>query len=125
MEGPRVMIINEFASSGGDSLPFMFRAAGLGTLVGKRTGGAAVGGGGRDLLDGGRITIPDWGNYDPLQGTWTPENVGVAPDIEVDIRPTEWRAGRDPQLERAVQVALERLPKSRPSVGRPRFPVYR
>ena len=125
MDGPRVMIINEYASSGGDSLPFMFRAAGLGPLVGKRTGGAAVGGGGRSLLDGGSITVPDWGNYDHRTGIWTPENVGVAPDIDVGVTALDWRAGRDPQLERAVQIALQDLQKRPPAKGRPKYPVYR
>ncbi len=126
IEGPRVMIINEFASSGGDGLPFMFRAARLGTLVGKRTGGAALGGNGKELLDGGRMTVPDWGHYDHTKGTWTAENLGVSPDVEVDIMPADWRAGRDPQLERAVQVALEDLKKNPPRKNiRPKFPVYR
>jgi tricorn protease len=89
IEGPRVMIINEFCSSGGDSLPFMFRAAGLGTIVGKRTLGAKVGGGGRNLIDGGKVIVPDWGHYDHTRGVWDVENFGVPPDIEVDILPAE------------------------------------
>jgi C-terminal processing protease CtpA/Prc/Tol biopolymer transport system component len=125
IEGPRVMIINEVAGSGGDSLPFMFRAARLGTIVGKRTLGAAVGGAGNSLLDGGRMTIPDWAHYDHTKGVWTAENLGVPPDIEVDILPSDWRAGRDPQLERAVQIALEELQKNPRSNKRPKFPVYK
>jgi C-terminal processing protease CtpA/Prc len=125
IDGPRVMIINEFSFSGGDSLSFMFRAARLGTLVGKRTGGGALGGGGKNLLDDGRMTIPDWAHYDHAKGAWTAENIGVSPDIEVDISPADWRAGRDPQLERAVQVALEELQKNPRSNKRPKFPVYR
>jgi tricorn protease len=126
IEGPRVMIINEFASSGGDSLPFMFRAARLGTLVGKRTGGGTIGGGTRNLLDGGKVTISDWASYDHTKGVMTAENLGVPPDIEVDISPADWRAGRDPQLERAVRVALEELQKNPPPRNkRPKFPVYR
>ncbi|HKQ72770.1 MAG TPA: PDZ domain-containing protein [Blastocatellia bacterium] len=125
IEGPRVMIINEVAGSGGDSLPFMFRAARLGTIVGKRTLGAAVGGANNSLLDGGRMTIPDWGHYDHTKGVWTAENLGVPPDIEVDILPSDWRAGRDPQLERAVQIALEEMQKNPPRNKRPKFPVYK
>jgi tricorn protease len=125
IEGPRVMIINELCSSGGDSLPFMFRAARLGTLVGKRTTGAGVGGSGKELLDGGRMTVPDWGHYDHTKGVWTAENLGVPPDIDVDFLPADWRAGRDPQLERAVQVALEELQKNPRTNKRPKFPVYR
>jgi tricorn protease len=125
IEGPRVMIINEVAGSGGDSLPFMFRAARLGTIVGKRTQGAGVGGGNKSLLDGGRITIPDWGHYDHTKGVWSAENIGVPPDIEVDIQSSDLRAGRDPQLERAVQIALEELRKN-PKVNKhPRFPVFK
>jgi C-terminal processing protease CtpA/Prc len=126
IEGPRVMIINEISSSGGDGLPFMFRAARLGTLVGRRTGGATVGGGGKELLDGGRMTVSDQGSYDHTKGVWTAENLGVPPDIEVDILPADWRAGRDPQLERAVQIALEELRKNPPPDNkRPKFPVYK
>jgi tricorn protease len=126
IEGPRVLIINEFSFSGGDSLSFMFRAARLGTLVGKRTGGGAIGGGGNNLLDGGRMTVPDWAHYDHTKGAWTAENIGVSPDIEVDISPADWRAGRDPQLERAVRVALEELQKNPPPRNKhPKFPVYR
>jgi tricorn protease len=124
IEGPRVMIINQFCVSGGDSLPFMFRAARLGTLVGKRTGGGTVGGSDKNLLDGGRMTVSDQGSYDHTKGVWTAENIGVQPDIEVDILPADWRAGRDPQLERAVQVALEEMKKTTPVNKRPKFPVY-
>src|SRR5262249_39620095 len=115
----------EYSSSGGDSLPFMFRGAKLGTLVGKRTGGAGVGGGGKNLLDGGRMIVPDWGHYDPTKGDWTAGNYCVKLDIKGDILSADWRAGSDPQLERAVQIALEDLPKNPPSSKRPMFPVYR
>jgi tricorn protease len=125
IEGPRVMIINELSSSGGDSMPFMFRAAGLGTIVGKRTLGAKVGGGNRGLLDGGALTVPDWGHYDHIKGVWGGENFGVPPDIEVDILPVDWRAGRDPQLERAIEIALEEMKKFTPRDKRPKFPIYR
>ena len=125
IEGPRVMLINEMCFSGGDSLPFLFRAAKLGTLVGKRTGGGAVGASDKSLLDGGRLTVPDWGHYDHTTGAWTAENTGVPPDIEVEILPMDWRAGRDPQLERAVQIALEELQKNSRVSKPPRFPVYR
>jgi tricorn protease len=126
IEGPRVMIVNEASGSGGDSLPFMFRAAKLGTIVGKRTLGAGVGAAGMDLLDGGRLAVPDWGHYDHTRGTWTAENQGVPPDVEVALLPSDWRAGRDPQLERAVQIALEELQKNPPTRSkRPKFPTYK
>src|SRR5215470_6707516 len=71
----------------------MFRAARLGTLGGKRTLGAGVEKAGKNLLDGGIINVPDWGHYDHTKGVWTAENLGVPPDIEVDILPADWRAG--------------------------------
>jgi tricorn protease len=125
IEGPRVLIINELCGSGGDSMPFMFRAAGLGTIVGKRTLGAKVGASSKDLLDGGKMNVPDWGHYDHTGGVWGVENFGVPPDIEVDILPADWRAGRDPQLERAVRVASEEMKKTTPVNKRPKFPVYK
>lgn len=125
IDGPQVMIINEFSSSGGDSLPFMFRAAKLGTLVGKRTGGATIGGGSHELLDGGKIIISDWASYDHTKGVLTGENRGISPDIEIDISPADWRAGRDPQLERAVHVALEQLKKNPRINKRPKFLIFK
>jgi tricorn protease len=108
--GPKVMIINEAAGSGGDLLPYMFRALEIGPLVGTRTWGGLVGiWDTPSLMDGGRITAPRGGFYD-LNGEWAVENEGVAPDIEVEQTPRDVIAGRDPQLERAVQEALRLLP---------------
>ncbi|HEY0405077.1 MAG TPA: PDZ domain-containing protein [Pyrinomonadaceae bacterium] len=128
MPGPRVMIINEFAGSGGDTLPWMFRQAGLGTLVGQRTYGAGIGGylSLPELLDGGAISAPNRAFYNPKKGVLDIENNGVAPDIAVEITPADWRAGRDPQLEKAVQVALEALRRSPPvAPKRPQYPSYK
>ena len=112
------MIINEYAGSGGDYMPWMFRRAGIGPLVGKRTWGGLVGiGGYPPLIDGGSVTAPHFAFYSP-EGKWEVENRGVAPDIEVELDPKLWRQGRDPQLEKAVEVvmeALERIPRRRPS----------
>ena len=107
--GPKVMLINEMAGSGGDMLPYMFRFKKIGPLVGKKTWGGLVGiwdvpG----LLDGGYMTAPRGGFYN-LQGEWDVENKGVAPDIEVEMEPKIIRQGRDPQLEKAVQTALDML----------------
>lgn len=123
--GPKVMIINEFAGSGGDALPWYFRKAGLGPLVGKRTWGGLVGiGGYPTLLDGGRVMAPHWAIYG-TQGEWEVENVGIAPDIEVELDPKAWRAGHDPQLEKAVEIALESLKNNPPpKPKRPAFPNY-
>ncbi len=107
--GPKVMIINDAAGSGGDLLPYMFRLRGIGPLVGTRTWGGLVGiWDVPPLIDGGFITAPR-GGYFNNDGEWDVENVGVAPDIEVEQLPAEVIAGRDPQLERAIEVCLELL----------------
>jgi tricorn protease len=124
--GPKVMIINQFAGSGGDAMPWYFRKAGIGPLVGMRTWGGLVGIGGYPILmDGGRITAPRWAIYG-LNGAWEVENHGVAPDIEVEQDPKLLREGHDPQLERAVKEVLELLAKNPPQTfQRPDYPVYR
>ena len=107
--GPKVMIINDAAGSGGDMLPFMFRLKGIGPLIGTRTWGGLVGiWDVPPLIDGGQITAPRGGFYN-LQGEWDVENEGVAPDIEVEQEPKLVNKGHDPQLERAVKAALELL----------------
>jgi tricorn protease len=110
--GPKVMIINESAGSGGDALPYYFRVAKLGPLVGTRTWGGLVGTiGVPQTIDNGGMTAPDLAFYD-LQGKWAVENEGIAPDIEVENTPAEVIRGRDPQLERAVAEALDLLAKN-------------
>ena len=107
--GPKVMIINDAAGSGGDLLPYMFRFRGIGPLVGTRTWGGLVGiWDVPPLIDGGAITAPRGGFFD-LNGEWRVENEGVAPDIEVHQTPAEVIAGGDPQLEAAVAEALRLL----------------
>ena len=125
--GPKVMIINEMAGSGGDALPWMFRKTGIGPLVGKRTWGGLVGHytNPGDLLDGGFTGTPDLAFYNP-NGTWDVENHGVPPDIETELDPQAARAGRDSQLERAVEVVMDLLKKNPPppSPHHPGFPNY-
>jgi tricorn protease len=123
--GPKVMIINEFAGSGGDWLPWYFRRTGGGKLVGKRTWGGLVGiYGFPGLIDGGMVTAPILAFWTP-EGEWLVENVGVAPDVEVELDPKAWREGRDPQLEAAVALVLEELEKNPlPTHERPAFPDY-
>lgn len=107
--GPKVMIINESAGSGGDALPYYFHMRKLGPLVGTRTWGGLVGTlGGPATIDGGSITAPSLAFYN-LKGEWDVENIGVSPDIEVENTPAEVIKGHDPQLERAVQEALKLL----------------
>jgi tricorn protease len=110
--GPKVMIINELAGSGGDALPQFFRRRGLGKLVGKRTWGGLIGiydypG----LMDGGFFTSPRMAIFSP-EGEWEVENVGISPDIEVEMTPKLVIEGYDPQLEKAVDVVLEELEKN-------------
>lgn len=120
--GPKVMIINENAGSGGDLLPYMFRHAEIGPLVGKRTWGGLVGTWDTPpLLDGGIMIAPRGGFFD-LNGEWAVENEGVAPDIEVELIPKDFAAGRDTQLERAVQEAL-RLLEANPMEFKPEPPA--
>lgn len=123
--GPKVMITNEVAGSGGDMLPWMFRQAGLGPLVGKRTWGGLVGiGGTPTLMDGGLVTSPNVGFFSP-QGQWDVENHGVAPDHAVEQDPALVAQGHDPQLEAAVALALQALASAPPAAPRrPPFPVY-
>jgi tricorn protease len=107
--GPKVMLINETAGSGGDALPYYFRAREMGPLIGTRTWGGLVGTlGTPPTIDGGGITAPTLAFYD-LAGRWAVENEGVPPDIEVEYSAEEVIAGHDPQLERAVREALRLL----------------
>ncbi len=107
--GPKVMIINESAGSGGDLMPWMFRNMEIGPLIGTRTWGGLVGiWDVPPLVDGGSITAPRGGFYN-MDGEWAVENEGVAPDIEVEQLPKQVAAGRDPQLEAAVKECLRLL----------------
>ncbi|MDH3493137.1 MAG: PDZ domain-containing protein, partial [Acidobacteriota bacterium] len=110
--GPKTMIINEYAGSGGDLLPWLFRQAKVGKLVGKRTWGGLVGiYAYPQLIDGGGVTAPRVA-FRNLQGDLDVENKGVAPDVEVDLDPKMWRQGRDTQLEEAVEVTLQELERN-------------
>jgi tricorn protease len=122
--GPKVMIINEMAGSGGDALPWMFRKTAIGPLVGKRTWGGLVGHytNPRDLLDGGVTGTPNLAFYNP-NGTWDVENHGVPPDFDVELDPQAVRQGHDPQLEKAVEVVMDLLKKNPPPPA-PHHPPY-
>jgi tricorn protease len=120
------MIINGYAGSGGDAMPYYFRKAKLGPLVGTRTWGGLVGGlGGWPLLmDGGVVSVPGCGFYNP-GGSWEVENYGIAPDIQVELDPKTVRQGRDPQLEKAVEHLMAELKKNPPKeYKRPPFPNH-
>jgi tricorn protease len=123
--GPKVMIANEVSGSGGDALPWLFKQAKLGTLVGKRTWGGLVGISEIPvLMDGGHVTSPSVAFFSPA-GEWDVENHGVDPDVTVEQDPKSVSQGHDPQLEAAVQIALRELaahPQMQPA--RPAYPDY-
>jgi tricorn protease len=123
--GPKAMIINQSAGSGGDAMPWYFRKANLGTLVGVTTWGGLVGiGGYPTLIDGGSVTAPRYAIYG-LNGQWEVEGHGVAPDVEVEELPKDVAAGHDAQLERAVAIVMQQLkehPAQEPPI--PPYPNY-
>ncbi|HVS65473.1 MAG TPA: PDZ domain-containing protein [Thermoanaerobaculia bacterium] len=121
--GPKVMLIDETAGSGGDLLPWMFHQLDLGTLVGKRTWGGLVGVLGFPILmDGGFITAPNLAIW--TEDGFVVENVGVPPDVEVEQWPADVIAGRDPQLEKAIEIVLEQLEADPPpSPEKPPYPI--
>jgi tricorn protease len=126
IRGPKAMIINEYAGSGGDAMPWHFRQAKVGVLVGKRTWGGLVGffGPGESLMDGGTVTAPSRGFWTP-NNDWEVENHGVAPDVEVEQDPKAVREGRDPQLEKTVALLLADLEKNPlPKYKKPSYPNY-
>ncbi len=121
--GPKVMLINEYAGSGGDSFPWTFRAAGAGKLIGRRTMGALVGlNSGLTLIDNGSVTAPETGIYDLKTGLLAAENVGIEPDIEVDMRPDLVAQGKDPQLDAAIKHLMEELRRLPPKTRRKDLP---
>ena len=122
--GPKTMIINEYAGSGGDLLPWLFRENKVGTLVGRRTWGGLVGiYNYPTLIDGGAVTAPRVA-FRNLNGELDVENKGVPPDVDIDLDPRMWRQGHDVQLEKAVEVTLAAAQKNpkRPANGP--FPNY-
>jgi tricorn protease len=122
--GPKVMLIDETAGSGGDLLPWMFRKFSLGKLVGKRTWGGLVGIlGFPTLMDGATVTAPNLAIF--TEDGWVVENVGVPPDIDVEQDPAAVAAGKDPQLDRAIEVVLKELAENPPPKppAMPPFPV--
>jgi tricorn protease len=124
--GPKVMLANEQSGSGGDALPWLFKQAKLGPLVGKRTWGGLVGIGPiPTLMDGGQVTSPSVAFFSP-KGEWDVENHGVDPDYDVDQDPKLVSEGHDPQLEKAVSLALDELKKNPPppTPEHPEYPNY-
>lgn len=125
--GPMVAITNEAAGSDGDIISHVFKLMKLGPLIGKRTWGGVIGISPRDtLMDGGVTTQPEYSFWSAEAG-WQIENRGVEPDIEVEMRPQDYVAGQDPQLDRAIAEVLRLLednPPKLPQFGdRPRLPL--
>ena len=125
--GPKVMLINEMAGSGGDALAWLFRDSQLGPLIGKRTWGGLVGhyAGPDDLLDGANAATPNFAFYN-RNNEWDIENHGVSPDIEIEDDPQAERMGHDPQLEKAIEVVMQMMAKNPApeSAGHPPYPRY-
>jgi tricorn protease len=119
--GPKVLLINELAGSGGDFFPWIFRQQKVGPLIGTRTWGGLVKASTHyAFVDGGAMTSPDNAVFDPIQNKWVAENTGVAPDIEQKISAAAVAQGRDLQLEKAVEEALKLLDKEPwPAVKKP------
>jgi tricorn protease len=107
--GPKVMLANQFAGSGGDMFPWLFKHKKVGPVIGKRTWGGLVAAFGFTTVDGGNINSPNVAFYNPHEGKWDVEGYGVDPDIEVELDPYLWRQGRDAQLEKAVEELNKRL----------------
>ena len=110
LDGPKVMIADEKAVSGGDQLALYFKRAKVGPLVGNRTFGGMIGSGGPHRITGGWVLfVPEFGFYMHDAGEWSPENLGVEPDYVVPLKPYELSGGHDPQLEKAIELATEAL----------------
>ena len=122
IQGPKVMLIEENAGSGGDYLPYLFRRNDLGTLVGKRTWGGLVGVlGFPNFIDGGSVSAPNVAFFN--EDGFGIENVGVAPDVEVEQWPKDVINGKDPQLDKAIEIIQQQLKDYKPLViERPEYP---
>lgn len=120
--GPKVLLINELAGSGGDFFPWVFRQQKAGLLIGATTWGGLVKSSTHyRLIDGGSLTAPDNAVFDPINNKWVAENSGVAPDIAVRQNAKALELGNDPQLERAVKELLKQL-RGRKEITPPKFP---
>ncbi|UTW54599.1 S41 family peptidase [Kordiimonas sp. SCSIO 12610] len=123
--GPKAMIVNEMAGSGGDAMPWFFKKSGAGKLFGKRTWGGLVAAQGLPtLMDGGTVRAPDFAIFGN-EGEWEIENYGTTPDVEIEWDPELWRQGRDPQLEATVEYLLDEIRKNPVKEPKtPKFPDY-
>ena len=123
---PKVLLVNRWNFSAGETFPLMWRRAGLGPIVGTRTGGGGIGAAlfQRELVDGGEIRVPNRAAFDP-DGDWGIENRGLVPDVVVEVSPADELAGRDPQIDEAVRLALEAIDAAEPrEIHVPAYPVH-
>jgi tricorn protease len=122
--GPKVMIVNELAGSGGDAFPWYFQQEKIGPVVGTRTWGGLVGiSSSIPLMDGGTVTAPEFAFWSLEKGgNWIVENHGVDPDYLVEQRPDLEVSGHDPQLEKAIELINQQLKNSPPVPARPKYP---
>ena len=123
----KVLIVNQENFSAAETFAFMYKVAKVGPIVGMRTGGGGIGPYVYTprFVDGGNIQLPNRAAYNPDGTSWGIENVGVIPDYEVEILPKDALAGRDPQLEKAIQVGLEEIKKNVPVRPiKPKYPVH-
>lgn len=124
----KVLIVNQQNFSAAETFAFMYKLAKVGPIVGMRTGGGGIGPYVYTprFVDGGNIQLPNRAAYNPDGTSWGIENVGVIPDYEVEITPKDALAGRDPQLEKAIQVGLEEIKKNVPVRPiKPKYPVHK
>ncbi|UAM96722.1 PDZ domain-containing protein [Polaribacter litorisediminis] len=120
--GPKVLLINELAGSGGDFFPWVFRQQKAGKLIGMTTWGGLVKSSTHyRLIDGGSLTAPDNAVFDPIKNEWIAENKGIAPDIKVRQDAKSLSLGKDPQLERAVKELMKQL-TAKKEITPPPFP---
>jgi tricorn protease len=125
LAGPKAMLINEYAGSGGDMFPWLFKNAKVGPLIGMRTWGGLVGiSGGLPLVDGGSVTAPAFGIFDTSNQKWIAENTGVDPDIKVDNDPGVLARGEDAQLKAAFVYLMAEIKAGRGAkpIIDPKFP---
>jgi len=114
LDGPKVMLIDQDAGSGGDFLPYAFRHEGIGKLIGTRTWGGLIGiAHNPNLVDGGVLTVPFIRIFDAA-GRWLAENEGVSPDIEVKLMPADVNKGKDAQLDRGIKQVMDELKTYKP-----------
>ncbi|HLX92055.1 MAG TPA: PDZ domain-containing protein, partial [Puia sp.] len=121
--GPKVLLINELAGSGGDFFPWVFKHQHVGPLIGTRTWGGLVKSSVHyQFVDGGSMTAPDNAIFDPQQNKWIAENMGISPDVEEKITAVAVSKGEDLQLEKGVEVAMQLLDKEpSPTVNKPPY----